>query len=102
MTAAAILMAPDELKRMRAEAIARGNFPEVMDTSEAALFTRRSPDQLLKSDAPRSLPKGRGAGKRNTPVWLKSQLLAWLENNLTYRADEPPKVTRRRRRLRSV
>lgn len=95
-------MTRERSEQLRAEAIARGEFPEVLNTAEAALFTRRSEDSLLKSDAPRSCPKGRGTGKRKSPIWLKSQLIAWLESKLTYRADEPPSVLRRRRKLGSL
>jgi hypothetical protein len=87
----AFALSPDEVARIRATEIAKGNFPEVLETAEAALLVRRSEEFLERSDAPRSYPKGSGEGARKRPVWLKSQLLAWLKNHLTYDAEKPLK-----------
>jgi hypothetical protein len=78
-----------EAARIRAEEIAKGNFPEVLDTAEAALFVRCSEELLVASNAPRSQPPGTGTGRRKRTVWLKSQLIAWMKNYLTYDAEKP-------------
>lgn len=77
-----------EVERIRALEIARGNFPDVMETEEAAIMCRRSPKALERSNAPRSRIKGEGKGKRYRTVWLKSQLLAWLKHHSTYDAEK--------------
>ena len=86
-------LSPDEVARIRAEEIARGNFPEVMELEEAAIFMRTSVSSLERSNAPRSYPPGRGEGKRGKPIFLKAQLVAHLENYLTHRADKPLRKT---------
>jgi hypothetical protein len=86
-----------ELRRLRWEAMARGEFSEVMDTEEAAYFCRMSVDTLLESDAPRSVPPGRGKGKHRHAKFLKPQLIAWLARYLTYDATEQHRVRTPRR-----
>lgn len=82
-----------ELERLRWEAIAAGNIPEILSTREAAFVRRCEPSTLLKSDAPRSYPPGR-TGKAGDPIWLYSQLKLHAEKHLTYRLDEPLQIRR--------
>jgi hypothetical protein len=85
---------PDELRRLRWEAMAAGNFPEILNTEEAAFFLRRSVSWLLKSDVPRSFPPGRGKGVQRDPIFLKSQLILYAEKHLDRRLDEIPRARR--------
>lgn len=82
-------LSPEEVARIRETEIAKGNFPETLYTHEAALLCLCSEDLLERSDAPRSQPPGTGEGKRKRTVWLKSQLMAWMKNHLTYDAEKP-------------
>jgi hypothetical protein len=86
-------LSADEVTRIRAEEIARGNFPDVMDIDEAAIFMRRSVSWMERSNVPRSYPPGRVEGSKTKPLFLKSQLIAHLENHLTHRADQPLRRT---------
>ena len=86
----------DEAERLRAVAIAQGNFPEVLSVQEAALFLRRTVSWVEKSDVPRSRPTGQGKSEKGNAVFLKSQLIAYLENHLNYRADAVPELRRKR------
>src|SRR3954465_2642585 len=88
-----------EVRRLRWEAMARGEFPEAMSPEEAAYFARRHVDTLLKSDAPRTHLPGRGKGKQRDAIFLKSQLLAWMLRYSTYDATETHRVGRHGRRL---
>lgn len=85
------------MRQRRAEAIAAGNFPEVLSTDEAAFFLRRSVSWLLKSDVPRSYPPGRGKGIQRDPIFLKSQLILYAEKHLSHRLDEIPRARRMRK-----
>lgn len=89
----------EKVARLRAEQIAKGNFPEVMELEEAAIFMRHSASWVDRSNCPRSYPPGRAFGaKKSKPLFLKSQLIAHLENYLTHRADRPIERVRPNRR----
>lgn len=85
-------LSAEDAAQIRAEEIAKGNFPEVMDIDEAAIFMRHSVSWVERSGIPRSYPPGRTVdSKKSKPLFLKSQLMAHLENHLTHRADRPLK-----------
>lgn len=104
MAAVAEVLALDELtaraaetRRLRWEAMARGQFPDVMNAEECAYFVRRCVDWLLESDCPRSVPPGKGKGRHRDAVFIKSQVVAWLARYLTYDAEQAPRVRHARR-----
>lgn len=83
-----------DMKRIRSEAIASGQIPEILSTEEAAFVYGRSVTWMLRSDIPRSYPPGR-TGKGGGPIWLYSQLKLHAEKYLNTRLDQQPARVRR-------
>lgn len=66
-------LSPEEVARIRAEEIAKGNLPEVMDLQELAVILKRSTKKVEQLPIPRLYLGGR------TMRYLKKSVLEYLE-----------------------